>query len=95
MALVLAATGRTNYCEELLRHLNHIVAIYPDYILKYFNNGGFVVNLSASSVFPDECHQMTINKDMALKYQQDFQTKIQRQYRITYHIEQTCESLSQ
>ena len=67
---VLAATGRTNYCEELPRHLNHFVTIYPDYILKYLENGGFAVNLSfnpASSVFPDECHEMTINKDMALQ----------------------------
>ena len=59
MTPVLAATGRTNYWEELPRHLNHLVTIYPDYILKYLENGGFAVNLSlnpASSVFPDECH---------------------------------------
>ena len=70
MAPVLAATGRTNYCEELPRHLNHFVTIYSEDILKYLENGGFVVNLSfdpASSVFPDECHEMTINKDMALQ----------------------------
>ena len=41
MAPALAATGRTNYCEELPRHLNHLVTIYPDYILKYFKNGSF------------------------------------------------------
>ena len=70
MTPVLAATGRTNYCEELPRHLNHLVTIYPDYILKYLENGGFAVSLSfnpASSVLPDECHEMTINKDMALQ----------------------------
>ena len=70
MTPVLAATGRTNYCEELPRHLNHFVTIYLDYILKYLENGGFAVNLSfnpASSVFTDECHEMTINKDMALQ----------------------------
>ena len=57
-------TGRTNYYEELQRHLNHFVTIYSDYILKYLENGGFAVNLSfnpASSVFSDECHEMTIN----------------------------------
>ena len=68
---VLAATGRTNCCEELPRHLNHFVTIYPDYILKYLENGSFAVNLSfnlaSSVVFPDECHEMTINKDMALQ----------------------------
>ena len=70
MTPVLAATGRTNYCEELPVHLNHLVTIYPDYILKHLENGGFAVNLSfnpASSVSPDECHEMTINKDMALQ----------------------------
>ena len=70
MIPVLAATVRTNYCEELSRHLNHLVTIYPYYILKYLENGGFAVNSSfnpASSVFPDECHEITINKDMALQ----------------------------
>ena len=70
MTPVLAATRRTNYCKELPSHLDHLVTIYPDYILKYLENGGFAVNLSfnpASSAFPDECHEMTINKDMALQ----------------------------
>ena len=80
MTPVLAATRRTNYCEELPRHLNHLITIYPDYILKYLENGGFTVNLSinpASSVFSDECPEMTINKDMALQVPAtDFQAKI-------------------
>ena len=68
MTPVLAATGRTNYCEELPRHLNHFVTIYPDYILKYLENDGFAANLSfnlASSVFPDEI------RTWLSKYQQE------------------------
>ena len=42
MTPVLAATRRTNYCEELPRYLNHFVTIYPDYILKYLENGGLL-----------------------------------------------------
>ena len=66
-SVIYMAANFTAFDHPIYRKLlsEHIVLNMPADLLKYFENGGFVLSISGNalhSVALDECHEMLINK---------------------------------